>query len=223
MNHPIPRTSHIPHEFLDFVIDVHFLIWVLVCKGPQGGVANSEAGRRKLPVGHSGEAVPSILDHGCYYRQGGGDRRGRGGVIAVARGGRKAIATVSRLRGRRGRRRRGCEVVRGGSAGVGRGGGVAAIAVIDAGHRASSMGVPVAEFLHMLSVQPVEGVQGVQDLLLCHAAPTYPLQQVDLLNSKTRLICIMGHSAKKKRESCCIRELMLEEMLIKHNKWLHSV
>ncbi len=76
MNHPIPRVFHLPHELLNFVIDVHFLIWVLVRKGPWGGVANSEAGRRELPVGHSGEAIPSILDHGCYYRHGGGDRQG---------------------------------------------------------------------------------------------------------------------------------------------------
>lgn len=172
---------------------------MLEAEGPRGGVTHSVTGRRELPIGHSSEDVPSVLDHGHYYRHRSGDRRRRRGLVAVARGGGEAVATVTGLRGRRGRRRRGCEVVGGGSAGVGRGGGVAAVAG-DAPRPVSAVGVPMAELLDVLAVQPFEGVHGVQDLLLRHAAPTQTLQQVNLLDGKARLICIMGHSAGRERE-----------------------
>lgn len=114
----------------------------------------------------------------------------------------EAVATVTSLRGRRGSRQRGCEVVRGGSAGVGRGGGVAGITG-DAPRPVSGVCVPMAELLDVLAVQPVESVHGMQDLLLRHATPTQTLQQVDLLNGKTRLICIMGHSDRARAGPPC--------------------
>lgn len=60
----------------------------------------------------------------------------------------------------------------------------------------------------MLPVQPVQGFEGVQDLLLAHAGAPQPLQQIYLLNSEARLLAELGHPAARRTggQRVCVSE-----------------